>query len=73
MEIKLTEYARKCGCGAKLSSKKLSEVLEKLPKVHNENLIVGTETSDDAGVYKLNDQMAIVQTVDFFTPIVDDP
>ena len=73
MEIKLTEYARKCGCGAKLSSKKLSEVLEKLPKVHNENLIVGTETSDDAGVYKLNDQMAIIQTVDFFTPIVDDP
>ena len=73
MEIKLTEYARKCGCGAKLSSAKLAKVLEKLPKVHNENLLVGTETSDDAGVYKLNDQLAIIQTVDFFTPIVDDP
>lgn len=73
MEIKLTNYARKCGCGAKLSSAKLAEVLSKLPKVHDENLIVGTETSDDAGVYKLNDQLAIIQTVDFFTPIVDDP
>lgn len=73
LEIKLTEYARKCGCGAKLSSAKLAEVLGKLPKMHDENLLVGTETSDDAGVYKLNDQLAMIQTVDFFTPIVDDP
>lgn len=73
MEIKLTEYAKKCGCGAKLPSAKLAEVLGKLPKMYDENLLVGTETSDDAGVYKLNDQLAIIQTVDFFTPIVDDP
>ncbi len=73
MDIKMTKYAKKCGCGAKLSSKKLSEVLGKLPKVTNENLLVGTETSDDAGVYKLNETLALVQTVDFFTPIVDDP
>lgn len=73
MEIKLTKYAKKCGCGAKLSSAKLAEVLGKLPKMYDENLLVGMETSDDAGVYKLNDQLAIIQTVDFFTPIVDDP
>lgn len=44
-----------------------------LPKFDDENLIVGTETSDDAAVYKLNKDVAIIQTLDFFTPIVDDP
>jgi selenide, water dikinase len=48
-------------------------VLSHLPKVVNPNLIVGLDTSDDAAVYKLNDEMAIIETLDFFTPVVDDP
>lgn len=48
-------------------------MLSKLPKMNDKNLIVGIDTSDDAAVYKLNDEMATIQTLDFFTPIVDDP
>jgi selenide,water dikinase len=51
----------------------LDQVLARLPVVPNENVLVGFETSDDAGVYKLTRECALVQTVDFFTPIVDDP
>ena len=47
--------------------------MDKLPKMHDKNLLVGVETSDDAAVYKLNDDMAVIQTLDFFTPVVDDP
>ena len=49
------------------------EVLQALPRIEDENLIVGMETIDDAGVYRLTDEIALVQTVDIFTPIVDDP
>ncbi len=48
-------------------------MLSRIPRVDDPNLLVGFDTSDDAGVYRLNDQLALVQTVDFFTPIVDDP
>jgi selenide, water dikinase len=51
----------------------LDQVLSSLPRVANERVLIGFETSDDAGVYKLTDECALVQTVDFFTPIVDDP
>lgn len=51
----------------------LDQVLARLPRVRNENVLVGFDTSDDAGVYKLTPECALVQTVDFFTPIVDDP
>jgi selenide,water dikinase len=51
----------------------LDQVLARLPRVTNENVLVGFDTSDDAGVYKLTPECALVQTVDFFTPIVDDP
>lgn len=51
----------------------LTQVLRQLDFPVNENLLVGVETADDAAVYKLNDQLALVQTVDFFTPMVDDP
>ncbi|TDT61222.1 selenophosphate synthase [Fonticella tunisiensis] len=44
-----------------------------MPKIKNENLLVGIDTSDDAAVYKINDETAVIQTLDFFTPIVDDP
>jgi selenide,water dikinase len=58
---------------AKLAPSDLAQVLSKLPKQNNENVIVGYEHSDDAGVFRLNDEIALVQTLDFFTPIADDP
>jgi len=51
----------------------LAQVLCHLPKTFDENLIVGLETSDDAAVYRINDDLALIQTLDFFTPVVDDP
>lgn len=72
--IKLTSLSSKGGCGCKIGPADLSQVLRSLPPtVPNPNLLVGTDTSDDAGVYRLNDELALVQTLDFFTPIVDDP
>jgi len=58
---------------AKLAPGDLAQVLSKLPKQNDERVIVGFETSDDAGVFRLSDDMALVQTVDFFTPVADDP
>ncbi|MEJ7623486.1 MAG: selenide, water dikinase SelD [Pyrinomonadaceae bacterium] len=58
---------------AKLAPGDLAQVLSKLPLQSNENVIVGYENSDDAGVFRLNDDTALVQTVDFFTPVADDP
>ncbi|MCB1023327.1 MAG: selenide, water dikinase SelD [Acidobacteria bacterium] len=58
---------------AKLAPSDLAQVLSKLPKQENENIIVGYEHSDDAGVFRLNDEISLVQTLDFFTPIADDP
>lgn len=73
-KIKLTSYSTKGGCGCKIGPGDLSQVLRSIPSsVPDPNLLVGLDTSDDAGVYKLNDELALVQTVDFFTPIVDDP
>ena len=61
------------GCTAKLGPGVLSRVLEKLPKTYDPNLLVGFDASDDAAVYRLCDDLAIVQTLDFFPPMVDDP
>ena len=58
---------------AKLAPSDLAQVLSKLPKQINKNIIVGYETADDAGVFRLDDERALVQTVDFFTPVADDP
>lgn len=58
---------------AKLAPGDLAQVLSKLPKQESENLIVGYEHADDAGVFRLSDDVALVQTLDFFTPIADDP
>lgn len=58
---------------AKLAPSDLAQVLSKLPKQNSENVIVGFETSDDAGVFRLNNEIALVQTVDFFTPVADEP
>jgi selenide,water dikinase len=71
--VRLTTTAKAAGCAAKLSPSILDAVLKRLPPQTDPNLIVGFETSDDAAVYRLKDDLAIVQTVDFFTPIVDDP
>lgn len=58
---------------AKLAPRDLAQVLSKLPIQNGENVIVGFENSDDAGVFRLSDELALVQTVDFFTPVADDP
>ncbi|HTC67798.1 MAG TPA: selenide, water dikinase SelD [Candidatus Acidoferrum sp.] len=71
--LKLTAMAKAAGCAAKLNPAILESVLRKLPRQTNPNVLVGFETNDDAGVYFVNDDLALVQTVDFFTPIVDDP
>ena len=72
-EIKLTKLAKCAGCGAKVGAGVLAQLLEDI-KVHTDpNLLVGFDKSDDASVYKLSDDLALVQTVDFFPPIADDP
>jgi len=73
-KIKLTSFSHGGGCGCKIAPGVLSEILKgsggfPLPK----ELLVGIETSDDAAVYKLNDEQALIATTDFFMPIVDDP
>ncbi|WP_054956413.1 selenide, water dikinase SelD [Paenibacillus dakarensis] len=73
-KIKLTSFSSKGGCGCKIGPADLAGVIRTLPPTEpNPNLLVGLDTSDDAGVYRLTDELAMVQTVDFFTPIVDDP
>lgn len=72
-EIKLTHYTHGLGCACKIEPQKLEQVLKTLPPVFDPLVLVGTETSDDATVYRLTDELALVQTLDFFTPIVDDP
>jgi len=71
--IRLTDFARAAGCAAKLGPADLSAVLATLPQPTHPDVLVGTATSDDAGVFRLTPDLALVQTVDFFTPIVDDP
>lgn len=72
-EIKLTKLAECAGCGAKVGAGELSKLLEGLKVRQDPNLLVGYDRSDDASVYKLSDELALVQTVDFFPPIADDP
>ena len=71
--VRLTQLASAAGCGAKIGPKVLAEVVGKLPKFTDPMLLVGPETSDDAAVYKINDELAMIHTVDFFPPVVDDP
>ncbi|MGB8434115.1 MAG: selenide, water dikinase SelD [Burkholderiales bacterium] len=72
--IRLTQFSHGGGCGCKIAPAVLSEILAKAPvRGLPAALMVGIESSDDAAVYRLNDQQAIVATTDFFTPIVDDP
>ena len=72
--MRLTEMAHGGGCGCKLAPAVLQDILKKMPlPIASPDLLVGTETADDAAVYRLNDTQAIIATTDFFTPIVDDP
>ena len=67
-------FCRGGGCTAKLGAGVLSHVLSKLPKAPcDENLLVGYDSKDDAAVYKISEDVAIVQTLDFFPPMVEDP
>ena len=72
-EIKLTKLASCAGCGAKVGAGVLARLLGDLQVLRDERLLVGFDKSDDASVYKLSDDLALVQTVDFFPPIADDP
>ena len=72
-DIKLTKLSKCAGCGAKVGAGVLSQLLEDIRVHHDPNLIVGFDKSDDASVYKVSDELAVVQTVDFFPPIDDDP
>src|ERR1700678_3839026 len=71
--IRLTQQVKAGGCASKLPPGLLAAVLSKLPRQTDANLLVGFDTSDDAGVYRIAPNLALVQTVDFFTPLVDDP
>lgn len=71
--VRLTATVKAGGCASKLSPALLDQVLSKLPKQTDPNVLVGFDHADDAGVYKISPNMALVQTVDFFTPMVDDP
>ena len=72
-EIKLTKLAKCAGCGAKVGAGVLAQLLTDIRVHHDPNLLVGFDKSDDASVYRLSDDLALVQTVDFFPPIADDP
>ena len=72
-EIKLTKLAKCAGCGAKVGAGTLAQLLEGIQVHQDPNLLVGFDKSDDASVYKLSEELALVQTVDFFPPIADDP
>ena len=74
MAIPLTSLSHGAGCGCKLPAAAIAPLLARLPDgPHDPDVLVGFDTSDDAGVYRVSDELAIVSTVDFFTPIVDDP
>jgi cysteine desulfurase NifS/selenium donor protein len=72
-EIKLTRFTTGLGCACKLRPQALERILAKIPLRPDPKVMVGTETADDAAVYRLSDEIAVVQSVDFFTPVVDDP
>lgn len=72
-EVKLTKLASCAGCGAKVGAGTLCNLLTGFQTHYDANLLVGYDKSDDASVYRVSDELAIVQTTDFFPPIVDDP
>jgi len=71
--VRLTSLSHGAGCGCKLPASEIGPLLARLAPGADPNVLVGFGTADDAGVYRLRDDLALVHTVDFFTPIVDDP
>lgn len=71
--LRLTQYAATAGCAAKIAQVDLLRVLQQVPQFADDNLLVGHATSDDAAVYRLTADLALVETVDIFPPIVDNP
>ena len=71
--IKLTHFTHGLGCACKIRPQYLEKILKDLPVSDDPNVLVGLKDPDDAAVYRIDDRTAIVQTVDFFTPVVDDP
>src|SRR5271165_7598928 len=71
--VRLTQLAKRAGCAAKQPPGYLLPLLGTIPAFADPNVIVGSTTADDAAIYKLNDEVALVLTTDFFTPIVDRP
>ena len=72
-DVKLTSFTHGLGCACKLRARDLEQVLSGMPATTDKNVLIGNDTADDAAVYKIRDDLAVVQTVDFFTPVVDDP
>lgn len=71
--MRLTELAKSAGCAGKLGPGELTRALSMVPHQNSPGVLVGYENSDDAGVFQLTTDIAVVQTVDYFPPIVDDP
>jgi selenide,water dikinase len=71
--VRLTQTVQKGGCAAKISAGTLSSLLRNLPRQEHSDLLVGTDFLDDAAVWRVNDHQVMIQTLDFFTPILDDP
>jgi cysteine desulfurase NifS/selenium donor protein len=72
-EIKLTRFTHGMGCACKLRPRELEQVLARLPVSADPRVMIDASTADDAAVYRLTEELALVQTVDFFTPITDEP
>lgn len=72
-EVRLTQLAKRAGCAAKQPPGYLLPLLQSLPAITDPKVLVGSATADDAAVYQLSDELALVLTTDFFTPIVDSP
>ncbi len=71
--IKLTSFTQGLGCACKLRPQELEKILKEIPVAQDVNILIDTKNSDDAAVYKINHDTALVQTLDFFTPIVNNP
>lgn len=71
--VRLTDFVRNAGCASKINQNDLHQVLDRLPQVSDPRIVVGMATADDAGVFRLTPDVTLVQTVDVFTPGVDDP
>ena len=72
-KIRLTQYSKGGGCGCKIAPSVLQQIVQNIDNKHFQNLLVGNDSSDDAAVYLINEDTAVISTTDFFVPIVDDP